>query len=219
MRFDTAEKRSTVVAGAAVVLTGLCVLSLAAGSRAVPLVEVYRAVADRGMTNPQVEAIVWGVRLPRTICAVLVGPALGLSGALMQGLTRNPLADPGLLGVSAGASFAIVTAVAGFGVTSASGYVWFGFAGAFLAAIAVHLLGGLGPGRRHPGQTGPGRDRPDLPARVVHQRDRAAASGLAGPLPVLVGRFAHRRRPGAAVADGAVPGPRRGPRPHRRTGA
>jgi iron-siderophore transport system permease protein len=150
MRIDTAEKRSTLVAGAAVILLGLCVLSLAAGSRAVPLDEVYRAVVDRGVTNPQVEAIVWGVRLPRTICAVLVGAALGLAGALMQGLTRNPLADPGLLGVSAGASFAIVAAVAGLGVTSASGYVWFGFAGAFLAAVAVHLLGGLGQGGATP---------------------------------------------------------------------
>ena len=145
--------RATLVFVAAMILLGLCVLSLAAGSRAVPLDEVYRAVVDRAaarVVNPQVEAIVWGVRLPRTICAVLVGLALGLSGALMQGLTRNPLADPGLLGVSAGASFAIVAAVAGLGVTSVSGYVWFGFAGAFVAAVAVHLLGGLGQGGATP---------------------------------------------------------------------
>jgi iron-siderophore transport system permease protein len=148
-----APTRTVLVAVAVAVLLALCVLSLAAGSKAIPLDEVYRAVLDRSVArtaNPQVEAIVWGVRLPRTVCAVLVGLALGLSGALMQGLTRNPLADPGLLGVSAGASFAIVVAVAGLGVSSATGYVWFAFAGAFAGAVAVHLLGGLGHGGATP---------------------------------------------------------------------
>jgi iron complex transport system permease protein len=145
--------RAAILVAAGMLLIGLCVLSLAAGSKAVPLDEVFRAVFDRSaarLTNPQVDAIVWGVRLPRTICAVLVGLALGLAGALMQGLTRNPLADPGLLGVSAGASFAIVVAVAGLGLTSATGYVWFAFAGAFVGAMAVHLLGSLGHGGATP---------------------------------------------------------------------
>ncbi|MEH1164050.1 iron chelate uptake ABC transporter family permease subunit [Micromonospora sp. CPCC 205539] len=149
----TAPARTALVITVAAILLGLCVLSLAAGSKAVPLDDVYRAVFDRAaarVANPQVDAIVWGVRLPRTICAVLVGSALGLAGALMQGLTRNPLADPGLLGVSAGASFAIVVAVAGLGVSSATGYVWFAFAGAFAAAVAVHLLGSLGHGGATP---------------------------------------------------------------------
>ncbi|HWS34108.1 MAG TPA: iron chelate uptake ABC transporter family permease subunit [Actinoplanes sp.] len=149
----TAPRRTALLITAVVVLALLCVLSLAAGSRAVPLDEVFRAVADRAsarVTNPQVEAIVWGVRVPRTICAVLVGLALGLAGALMQGLTRNPLADPGLLGVSAGASFAIVTAVAFLGVTAASGYVWFALAGALAGAVAVQVLGSLGQGGATP---------------------------------------------------------------------
>ncbi|GIF23082.1 iron complex transport system permease protein [Actinoplanes tereljensis] len=146
-------RRTVLVAAAGAILLVLCVLSLAAGSKAIPLDEVFRAVTDRAasrVANPQVDAIVWGVRLPRTVCAVLVGLALGLAGALMQGLTRNPLADPGLLGVSAGASFAIVVAVTAFGMSSASQYVWFGFAGAFGGAVAVHFLGGLGHGGATP---------------------------------------------------------------------
>ena len=83
-------------------------------------------------------------RLPRTGLALVVGAALGLAGALMQGLTRNPLADPGLLGVNAGAAFAMVLALAGFGVSSLGTFLWFAFAGAALAMVAVHLLAGLG---------------------------------------------------------------------------
>ncbi|MBU2663589.1 iron chelate uptake ABC transporter family permease subunit [Actinoplanes bogorensis] len=145
--------RVVLLITAAALLVVLCVVSLAAGSKAIPLDEVWRAVFDRTaaqVANPQVDAIVWGVRLPRTVCAVLVGLALGLAGALMQGLTRNPLADPGLLGVSAGASFAIVVAVAGLGVTAASGYVWFALAGALAGAVAVQVLGSLGQGGATP---------------------------------------------------------------------
>ncbi|MBL7253036.1 FecCD family ABC transporter permease [Paractinoplanes lichenicola] len=149
----TVPRRTVLLITAVVVLAVLCVLSLAAGSKAVPLDEVFRAVFDRSaarVDNPQVEAIVWGVRVPRTICAVLVGLALGLAGALMQGLTRNPLADPGLLGVSAGASFAIVVAVGFLGVTAAAGYVWFALAGALAGAVAVQVLGSLGQGGATP---------------------------------------------------------------------
>ncbi len=75
---------------------------------------------------------------------VVVGAALGLAGALMQALTRNPLADPGLLGVNAGASAAVVTAIGFFGVTSLTGYVWFAFVGAAVISLAVYLLGATG---------------------------------------------------------------------------
>jgi iron complex transport system permease protein len=128
-------------------------VSIAVGSRQIPLDQVVQALLDRaGMrgADPQVEAIVWGVRLPRTILGLLVGMALGLSGALMQGLTRNPLADPGLLGVSAGAALGIVTAIAWFGVATLYGYIWFAFVGALLASIVVYLLGGLGRGGSTP---------------------------------------------------------------------
>ncbi len=132
---------------AAVLLLVLCLLSIAVGSRQVPLDQVLAALFGRpGRVDPQIEAIIWNVRLPRTAAGLLIGAALGLSGALMQGLTRNPLADPGLLGVSAGAAFGVVVAVALFGVGSPPIYVLWAFVGALGAAVAVHVLGGLGRG-------------------------------------------------------------------------
>lgn len=91
-------------------------------------------------------------RLERTVTGCCVGAALALSGALLQGLTRNPLADPGLLGITAGATIGMVLAVGVWGVTALSGYLWFSFIGAALAAIAVHLLAGLGGGAATPGR-------------------------------------------------------------------
>ncbi|MEE6262513.1 FecCD family ABC transporter permease [Plantactinospora sonchi] len=137
---------------ATAVLVVLSLVSIAVGSRSIPLDDVVRALVDRGAPDidPQVEAIVWGVRLPRTLLGLLVGAALGLSGALMQGLTRNPLADPGLLGVSAGAALGIVVAVGGFGIAAIYGYIWFAFVGALIASLVVYLLGGLGRGGSTP---------------------------------------------------------------------
>jgi iron complex transport system permease protein len=86
--------------------------------------------------------VVVGERLSRTVLGLLAGAALGLAGAVLQALTRNPLADPGLLGINAGASAAVVTAITFFGVTSLGGYVWFAFAGAMLVGALVWFLGG-----------------------------------------------------------------------------
>ena len=83
-------------------------------------------------------------RFPRTLLALAVGAALGLAGALMQGLTRNPLADPGILGVNAGASFAMVLAISSLGVAGLSDRLWFAFAGAAAATLAVHAIASLG---------------------------------------------------------------------------
>lgn len=83
-------------------------------------------------------------RIPRTLVALSVGAALGLAGACMQGLTRNPLADPGILGINAGASFAMVLAITVFGVSALSAYVWFAFAGAALAMVLVHGIAAFG---------------------------------------------------------------------------
>lgn len=94
--------------------------------------------------------IVRETRLPRAVLGVIVAVALGLSGALIQSFTRNPLADPGILGVNAGAAFAVTIAVAFFGVQSIHGYVWWAFVGAAVVTVVVYLLGTAGRGRVSP---------------------------------------------------------------------
>ncbi len=83
-------------------------------------------------------------RLDRTLLGLVVGGALGLVGALMQGLTRNPLADPGILGINAGAAFAMVLAISFFGISDLQGYIWFAFAGAAGAMVLVHAIAAVG---------------------------------------------------------------------------
>lgn len=120
-------------------LLGTVAAGLAVGAREIPLAEVWSAlVAPTGAEN---DVVVRSLRVPRTLLGVAVGLALGMAGALMQGHTRNPLAEPGLLGVSAGAAFLVVVGIHVFGVASLSGYVWFAFAGAFGASVLVFLLG------------------------------------------------------------------------------
>ncbi|MGA6226126.1 FecCD family ABC transporter permease [Streptomyces umbrinus] len=132
-----------LVALLGVVLAVLCLLSLALGAADIPPDQVIRSLFGDAPSR-FVDNVVWTARVPRTALALAAGAALGLAGALMQALTRNPLADPGVLGVSAGASFAIVLAVGVLGINSLYGYVWFAFAGALIATVAVYLLGGLG---------------------------------------------------------------------------
>src|ERR671918_501236 len=91
-------------------------------------------------------ATVRELRVPRTLIGLAVGVALGLAGALMQALTRNPLADPGILGVEAGAAAAIVTAIGILGLTEPSAYVWFALVGAAGASVVVYGLGTRGRG-------------------------------------------------------------------------
>lgn len=90
--------------------------------------------------------IIRTLRVPRALVAAAVGAALAVAGGVMQGLTRNPLADPGLLGIEAGAALAVVAAVHLLGVGSLALYAWFAFAGAGLAAAAVYALGSAGRG-------------------------------------------------------------------------
>lgn len=124
------------------VLVLSCALSIAVGAKSIPLGEVWtELVAPAGSENA---LIIWELRLPRTVVGVLVGAALGLAGALMQGHTRNPIADPGILGITQGAALAVVLAVYAFGVSSLFGYIWFGFGGALLGALAVFAIGSMG---------------------------------------------------------------------------
>jgi iron complex transport system permease protein len=133
---------------AASVLAAVLLLSLMIGSKAIPPGEVLRLLLSP--EEGENSAIVNGMRLSRTLFGLAAGLALGMAGSLMQGLTRNPLADPGLLGVSAGAALGVVLSTMVFGVTALYGYIWFAFAGALVATTAVYLLGGLGRGGAHP---------------------------------------------------------------------
>ncbi|WP_426005702.1 iron chelate uptake ABC transporter family permease subunit [Paenarthrobacter sp. NyZ202] len=127
---------------AAAVLLGAVLLSLGVGAKFIPAGTVLQAFLDPRDTADH--AIILQNRLPRTLMGLGVGVALGVAGALIQALTRNPLADPGILGVNAGASFAIVVAIGVFGIASLSGYIWFAFAGAILTTAAVYLIGTSG---------------------------------------------------------------------------
>ena len=134
----------TAVAALALVLW----LSLVVGSKDVDLASLWPAITAYDGSPEHV--IIRDLRLPRTVTGVLVGIALGLSGALIQALTRNPLADPGILGVNAGAGFFVVLGVALFGVTTIGEYIWFSFAGAVVATVGVYFIGSRGRGGATP---------------------------------------------------------------------
>ncbi|MEU0303676.1 iron ABC transporter permease [Streptomyces sp. NPDC006175] len=129
------------------VLVAVAVLSVAVGSRTVAWSDVWSALGGADATLEQAAVT---KRIPRTVLAVVIGAALGLAGGVMQGVTRNPLADPGILGVNMGASLAVVTGVAFFGLTSPTGYVWVAMAGAALSAVFVYTVGSLGRGGATP---------------------------------------------------------------------
>jgi iron complex transport system permease protein len=121
------------------ILVLVALASIAIGAKELSLGQVWHGLFDDSGTYGDV---VVAERLSRTLLGLLAGAALGLAGAVLQALTRNPLADPGLLGINAGASAAVVTAITYFGVTSLSGYVWFAFFGAAAVGALVWFLGG-----------------------------------------------------------------------------
>ncbi|EFF90295.1 ferric enterobactin transport system permease [Streptomyces sp. e14] len=136
------SRRGTRAAGlvlSAAVLVLVALVSIAVGAKELSLAQVWHGLFQDSGTYADV---VVGERLSRTVLGLLAGAALGLSGAVLQALTRNPLADPGVLGINAGASAAVVTAITYFGVTSLSGYVWFAFLGAAAVGALVWFLGG-----------------------------------------------------------------------------
>lgn len=135
-----------VVAIAVLVL--VVVASIAVGSRDIPLPTVIDALFRYNDSDDH--AIIMALRVPRTILGLLIGAALGLSGALIQALTRNPLADPGILGVNAGASFFVTIAVGVFGLTGIGSYIWFAFAGAIATTVVVYAIGSVGRGAATP---------------------------------------------------------------------
>ncbi|MCV9940289.1 iron ABC transporter permease [Boseaceae bacterium BT-24-1] len=123
-----------------IALAVLALISLAVGSRPIPpavMVDALRAYDPRN----DLHLVIWELRVPRLITAVLAGAALGLAGAIMQAVTRNALAEPGLLGINAGAAVAVVLGVTLFGLTRPMHYIWLAVLGAGLAGTAVFLLG------------------------------------------------------------------------------
>lgn len=124
---------------AVAVLAAVVVASIAIGARQLSLEQVWHGLFQA--TGTYGDTVV-DDRLARTLLGLLAGVALGLSGAVLQALTRNPLADPGLLGINAGASAAVVTAITYLGVTSLTSYVWFAFLGAAVVGALVWFLGG-----------------------------------------------------------------------------
>lgn len=132
-----------------IILLGVCILaSLAFGSRMVGWTDVLD-----GLFHPDVqshESNVVRQRIVRTIFSLMCGAALGVSGALMQSVTRNPIADPSILGVNTGASLFVVCGIAFFNISSANEYIWMAIAGAIITAIFVFGIGSMGSGGATP---------------------------------------------------------------------
>ncbi|OQP35321.1 Fe(3+)-siderophore ABC transporter permease [Pantoea latae] len=141
-------RQLTAIAASGMLLLLLIALSLMLGAKSIPIHTLSLALTSHCDSADCV--ILREARLPRTLAGLLAGCALGLAGALMQSLTRNPLADPGILGVNAGAGFAVVLGIALFGADSPADWLGFAFGGALLASLLVALTGALGGGRVNP---------------------------------------------------------------------
>ncbi|WP_313407699.1 iron ABC transporter permease [Aeromicrobium sp.] len=128
---------------ALVALAASIFLSVAFGARVVSLSDVWTALAGDGddVTSAAIRS-----RVPRTVLAILVGAALGVAGAVLQAVTRNPLADPFILGINSGASLLVVMGIAFTGAATMPEYIGFALAGAAIAAVFVYTVGSLGPG-------------------------------------------------------------------------
>ncbi|MGW6205496.1 FecCD family ABC transporter permease [Streptomyces sp. NPDC055089] len=140
--------RLLILLTATVLLLAVAVLSVMVGARSIAPGTVWDALFHFDDSDEHV--MVRELRVPRTVTGLVVGAALGLSGALIQAFTRNPLADPGILGVNAGASLAVTFAVAVLGYTGAGQFIWFALAGAFGLTVLVYTLGSIGADRGSP---------------------------------------------------------------------
>jgi ABC-type Fe3+-siderophore transport system permease subunit len=117
-------------------------VSFMVGSRHIPIAETWNAIFAFNAADSQ-HLLVINQRIPRALLSVIVGASLGVAGAVMQALTRNPLAEPGILGVNSGAAVAIATGISFLGITSVFDYMWLGLLGAAVAGLGVFLLGGV----------------------------------------------------------------------------
>ena len=137
------KRKATVLATLSVFffLSGI-ILSLCFGSRFVSFSAVVNALL--GKETASLEAKVVLARVPRTIFGILAGGALGISGTLMQSVTRNPVADPSILGINTGASLFVVVGIAYLHISSANQYIWLAILGALLTTLLVYGIASLG---------------------------------------------------------------------------
>ena len=148
MPFTPAAQRAVAVPGFFILLLLAAALSLLIGAKPLPVSVVVDALS--GSCQSADCTIVLDARLPRTLAGLLAGAALGLAGALMQTLTRNPLAAPGILGVNSGARFANVLGAALFGLTTPQEQLGLAFCGALIASLLVAFTGSQGGGQLSP---------------------------------------------------------------------
>ncbi|MDV2905156.1 Fe(3+)-siderophore ABC transporter permease [Phytobacter diazotrophicus] len=148
MSLPHSSRRALTLFGLLILLIVAMALSMLVGAKTVPASVIVDALT--GTCQSADCTIIRDARLPRTLAGLLAGGALGLAGALMQTLTRNPLADPGLLGVNAGASFAIVLGAALFGAASPVEQLALAFGGALIASLIVAFTGSQGGGQLSP---------------------------------------------------------------------
>lgn len=141
-------RRAVAMTAAVVALLLAVLLSLCVGARAIAPSDAFDALLHGGHSDAA--EVIREMRVPRTVIGVMVGAALALAGTVLQGITRNPIADPGILGISQGASVGVVSAIAFAGVHSLTGYVWWAFAGAGIAAVAVYAVASSGRGGATP---------------------------------------------------------------------
>ncbi|WP_327709622.1 iron ABC transporter permease [Streptomyces sp. NBC_00464] len=142
------SRRALATAAAVVALLVAVLLSLAVGARSIPPSEVFDALLHGGHSDAA--EVIRNMRVPRTLIGLMVGASLALAGTVLQGITRNPIADPGILGISQGASVGVVLAIAYAGIHTLTGYVWFAFAGAAIASVAVYAIASSGRGGATP---------------------------------------------------------------------
>ncbi|MGD6817269.1 FecCD family ABC transporter permease [Metabacillus sp. 84] len=142
MLVKTFSQKFILLTGLIILLAGVMCASVVYGYANTSFRSAYQAFTDFDGSNEHI--ILTTVRLPRALIAAIVGASLAIAGALMQALTKNPLASPGVFGINAGAGFFVVIAVSIFQVSSLQTYTWLAFLGAAIAALTVYFIGSMG---------------------------------------------------------------------------
>lgn len=148
MRFQSFRAHFAFLVLLSVATLVIAVWSLSIGTATIPFTSVVESLLSHGDTRNDI--IVWSIRMPRAVVAIVVGASLGVAGAIMQAVTNNPLASPDLLGVSTGAAFAVVVFIVFFDGSSPIAFLWIAFAGAGIAGGLVYAIGSLGTGGATP---------------------------------------------------------------------